>query len=290
MPSQFRKQPGESALKNVRLISIGSLEEKLFFCLSPLLLSSNIKIIFQSYAYPRELTLESIHDISHHLHQTQTRYVIFDLRIHNWRNPHQLERSRFLSQSLQDLCDQLRINHSIILSNGDLFLGNALGIIAEKKEAQKVLKGEGPLDLIKFVLEIGVDILLVTKKAHQRLDAKKSLRDKIISGELSSSRFDFPYKKSLTSLKKGYIHHFVLDKILALRYYLCSTHPETGLILIKKPGDWIAIGDAIVTMYGPKNQQSPVDQETCQKLLALSSKPPHHQPFFLERMGLKIYE
>lgn len=292
MLSQFpgKKLAARKADK-VGLVSIGSIEEKLSFALTPLLLSSGLKLSFyQNYAYPQSLTGELIHKINHQLHQSKIGCVVFDLRIHDWKNLSLLDRTRTLTQPLQDFCEELCISYSIILSNGDLYFGNALGIAAEKIEAHQVLRGEGPRDLTKFILEIGVDIVLMTKKFHQRIDAKKNLRDKIISGEFSSLRLGFPEKSTLTSLKKGYVQSLILDELQALRSHLCSSHPGVGIFFKKKVGDWIAKGDAIMDLYGSSGEKKAVDQKSCQRIFAVGTEPPLHQPLVLERMGLKIQD
>jgi len=277
--------------RKVGLFSIGSLEEKLSLILTPLLQASDLEIsIYQNYAYPRDITDELVHEIDRHLQRKKIGGVVFDLRIHGWKNSSCLKRSRILSRSLQKVCDDLRVSHSIILSNGDFFLGNALGFLAEKMEAQKVLEGKGPLDLNKFVLEVGGEILLMTKKARQRIAAKKILRDKIISGELSATRPNRLKKTLLTSLKEGFVHSLDLGKLNALRSLLCSVHPGIGFFLLKKIGDWIGKGDPIVKLYSPKGQKTPALQAECQKIFVLRNTPLPHQPVILEKMDLKIHE
>ena len=292
MPSQVsRRKSTVSVTKNVALVSIGSVEEKLALVLSPLLLSSGLELSFcKNYPDPRDLTAEIIHEISHQLQQIKMECVIFDIRIHEWKNTTHLKRSRAFSQYIHDHCADLRISHSVILSNGDLYLGNALGDYAEKREVRDVLKGEGPLDLTKFVLEMGVDFLLLTRKMKQRIDAKQSLRDKIISGKLSLSCLDISERTTLTSSTEGYVHHLVLDKLQSIRSFFHSTHPGIGLFLKKKTGDWVAKGDTIVDMYCPKGQKMPVEEETFQRMFVMDNMPPPFQPLLLERMELKIYD
>jgi len=277
-------------MEKVGLFSIGSLEEKTLLVLSPLLLSSNLVLSrHTNFEYPKTLSLELINEIKFSLQKENFKSVVFDLRIHDWTNAPHLKHSRILSQSLQDICDDLQINNSIILSNGGQLLGNAVGVFSEKMEAMGVLRSEGPLDLTKFALEIGTDLLLMTKKACERIEAKKCLRDQIINGEFPSFHLDFTEKRKFLSQKKGYVHHLAMDRLHALRSYLTSAHPGIGLSLTKKPGDWIAKGDTIADVYLPKGQKNPIKQETCQRIFVISNDPPNHQPLILERLGLNIY-
>ena len=289
-PQNPKKKPVSVGAEHAGLISIGSLEDKLPIILTPLLSSSGIILeSCKNFAYPRELSVELIDKIKHQLQKKNIKSVVFDLRIQGWTNTPNLKRSRILSRSLQDFCDNLRINNSIFLSNGDHFFGNAVGRFSEKMEAREVLGGEGPPDLTKLALEIGSDYLLMTQKAHQRIEAKKQLRDKIISGEFTSSRPGFAEKTAIPSRKKGYIHHLALDKLNALRINLSLAHPGLGLVLSKKPGDWVAKGDVVANVYVPEGQRNPIEQRTFQELLVMSHAPPNHQLLMLERLGLNIH-
>lgn len=289
-PQYPRTKPASRGTEKVGLFSIGSFEEKIPFVLSPLLLSLDLVLSrHKNYEYPKNLSVELINEIKSSLQKKNIKSVVFDLRIHDWTNALNLRHSRILSQSLQDICDDFQISNSIILSNGAQLLGNAVGVFSEKMEAREVLRGEGPLDLTKFALEIGADFLLMTKKNHQRIEAKKWMRDKIINGELSSSHPDFTEKTKISSKKKGYVHHLAMDKLHALRSYLSSAHPGIGLSLTKKPGDWVAKGDAIVDVYLPKGQKNPLKQEICQRIFVISNDPPNHQPLILERLGLNTH-
>jgi pyrimidine-nucleoside phosphorylase len=289
-PQGPRTKPASIGTEKAALFSIGSLEEKIPFVLYPLLLSLDLVLCrCKNYEYPKNLSVELINEIKSSLQKKKIKSVVFDLRIHDWINTPCLRRSRILAQSLQDICSDLQISNSIILSNGGQLIGNAVGVFSEKMEAREVLRGEGPPDLTKFALEIGADFLLMTKKTNQRIEAKKWLRDQIINGEFTSAHLDFTEKRILLSQKKGYVHHLAMEKLHALRSYLTSVHPVIGLSLKKKPGDWIAKGDAIVDVHLSRGQKNPIKQETCQRIFVISNDSPNHQPLILERLGLNIH-
>jgi hypothetical protein len=288
-PEGHWKRSGSRLRETVALFSVGALEEKLWFSLCPLLMSSDLILsCYENYAYPRNLTADLIDNIVYSLRKKNIRSVIFDIRIHGWKDESCLKNASILSHSLQALCNDLRINNSFILSNGDLLIGNALGLAAEKREAEDVLMGDGPRDLTKFVLETGADFLLMTKRALHRIEAKMHLRDKIINGEFFSSPVDYKETTTLPSAAGGYVHHLVPDQLCALRSCLSSAHPELSLYITKKPGDWISEGDDIVEMRFPEGVKIPLDQELGQKIFAMSDTPPNHQPLILEKMGLNI--
>jgi len=285
---------------NVGFFSIGSVEEKIPFVLYPFLSSSDVFLcVYKNYDYPEDLSDDVMDEIKSLLHTENMKGVVFDIKVHDWTNTQHLRHSRNLSRSLQDICSDLAINSSAILSNGGQLIGNAVGFFYERMEAREVLRGAGPLDLTKFALEIGADILLMTKRARQRIEAKKWLRDKIINGELSdaaeeilsqaSSCFASTERIKIFSPKKGYVHHLAMNEIHSLKSELASAHPGSGFSLRKKTGDWIEIGDDIVEVYLPEGQNNPLEEEAYKKAFVISTDPPNHQPLILEKLELRLH-
>lgn len=272
-------------MKEAGLFSVGALEEKLSFALPPLLFPYGLRFIFcQNYGYPREFTLKLVHEIECRLRQANPSCAVFDLRIRGWEETSHRENLRDLSRSLQDLCKDLRISCSIVLSNGDLYLGHALGVWAERSEAQDVLRGEGPPDLMKLVLEIGADILMMMKKDCQRFHAKKMLRDKIICGELSSRPQILAEKTIITSSEEGYVQALDLERLLGLQTSLRSFPRGSGLFLLKKPGDWIEKGEPVINLHGPRRCWPPDVRVFYRKIFALGESPPPHHPLIWEKI------
>lgn len=288
--------PIPSNTDKVGLFSIGSLEEKIPFALYPILISSDLTLsLYNKFEYPRRLSFELTHEIKASLMEANARYILFDLRIHDWTNDSTLKRTRLLSRSLKDVCDALRIESSIILSNGGQLLGKALGTLYEMIEASEVSKGMGPPDLTKFTLEIATDLVLMAKKAKHRQDAKKWLKDKIISGELSQTANEAlkqaaPFlegseRRKLSSSTEGYVHHLEMNRLHSLKSKLASVHPGIGFFLLKKTGDRIDVGDDILEVLIPPGIDIPLEIDDFRKTFIISDDPPKFQPFILERLG-----
>jgi thymidine phosphorylase len=293
-------RPISKGAEKVGLISIGSLEVKIPFVLYPLLLSADIVLgVYKNYDYPQDLSVEVINEIKTLLHNEKVKGVFFDLRVHNWTNGQYIRHSRILSQSLQEICRDLEISSSIILSNGGQLIGNAVGAYYEMIEAGEALKGEGPLDLTKFTLEMGADLFIMVKRTQQKIEAKKWLRDKIVSRDLAdvgkemlsqaSSYFDSTEKLKYSSKKKGYIHHLAMSELHTLRSELASNHPGIGFSFIKKTGDRVEKGDDIIEVCLPAGQENPLEEEIFQKAFVISADPPNYQPLILERSGLRLH-
>jgi thymidine phosphorylase len=297
MPSSYPwNSPTSPNVEKVGLFSIGSLEEKIPFALHPFLLSTDLAIgLYKKFDYPIGLSHELIREIKSTLKRKDLKYVIFDLRIHNWTNARYVNRMRLFSQSLKDDCSELGIGSTMILSNGGQLLGKAVGVFCEMIEAYEVWKGMGPPDLTKFTLEIAADLLMMGKRSKHRQEAKKWLRDRIISQEFSDTASEAlkqaaPFfggfeKRTLCSSKDGYVHHLEIKRLHSIKSKLTSAHPGTGFILLKKTGDWIGKGSGIFEVCIPTGKDIPVEAEDFRKTLVISDDPPQYQPFILERLG-----
>ena len=280
--------------EKVGLFSIGSLEEKIPFVLYPLLLSSDIALVVHKIQdFPGDLTSDLTDKIKTSLQKDNVKNIIFDLRIRRWTNTRHFERARLLSRSLKDNCDELGINSSIILSNGDRLIGNTLGTYFEMMEAENARRGKGPLDLTKYALEIGTDILMMTNKARQRLDAKKWLRDRIINSASTedenktnppSPPFLYTTKQiRLAPSQYGYVHRLDMDMLHSLKSEPASHHPGIGFSFLKKTGDRIDPGNDVVEVFLQEGKNIPFEADIFRKMFAISSTPPDYQPFILER-------
>ena len=140
------------------IISIGSHEEKIPFVLPRLMISTGIHLsLSYSIDFPNGKLEELTDRIESILREKRVRGVVFDVRVPGWPGIGQIKTAQVLSQTLREICSRQKISSSAFLSNGCQPLGNLMGIPFEIIEAENVLRGNGPLDLTKFALEIGVD-------------------------------------------------------------------------------------------------------------------------------------
>jgi thymidine phosphorylase len=289
-PQSPGKKTASGRIDKVALITVGCIERKIPYVLYPLLLASDIDLsMYKNYGYPQDLSIELIQEFTVLLRKEKVENAVFDLRIQLGTDASHLRRARNLSRELQDICHDNKINNSIILSDGNQLIGAAVGTLCEMIEAREVLEGKGPPDLIKFSIEIAADFLMMTKKTDQRIWAKKCLRDKILAGDLSPALCDLSKNGKFSSPKKGYIHHLKMDELFRLKSELANVHSEICFSLKKRTGDWVDRGEDLIEFYFPEGQTKTPPARTCQKIFAILSDPPNHQPLILERLGLDLH-
>ena len=204
-----------------------------------------------------------------------------------------------MSRAFQNICENLQINSSIFLCNGHQPLGNALGTTHELIEVGEVLKGKGPLDLRKYALEVGTDLLILTRRFEQKWEAKKFLKDEIIKGN-AVHRFILKTRNSLSHIssmkhlkilspRKGYVHFLSMEAIFETKSKLGSSCPGNGINLLKKVGDKTEKGDHLVEIFGSQHKEMFQMQKDIQKAYRISPKPPDFQPLILEKSGIRFH-
>ncbi len=171
---------------------------------------------------------------------------------------------------------------STFLTDMNQPLGRAVGNILEVKEAIEVLKGEGPRDVLELSLLFGAAILEMAGVAHGD-SAKKKAEDLLISGKAFDKfvelveaqggdvaplyephRFQVaPILLDVKTIKAGYIRGINAEKVGLISGTLGAGRmrkedvidPRVGIILHKKIGDNVEIGEPLATIHGNNDRE-----------------------------------
>lgn len=176
-----------------------------------------------------------------------------------------------------------------IISDMSQPLGFAIGNALEVKEAIKTLKGNGPKDLTKLVLTLGSQMVILAKKAKTINEARAMLQNAINSGKAIAKFKEFvinqggdasivddtdklpqaKYKFELHARQSGYISRMIADEIGVASMLLGAgrtTKEDTidlavGIVLHKKVGDKVNLGETILTIYSNRENIEDVKQK-----------------------------
>lgn len=229
--------------------------------------------------------------------------IVFDVKVGESSPLKTRNEARNFAKFLERICDRLKIRFSFLLSALDQPLGESVGNSLEVIEAIKVLKGNGPLDVLKLALELGSEMHLLANKLKIKTEAKNHLRGKIEGGEalkkfeeiikaqggnpqvIRNSGF-FPHpimRRRVYSPKKGYIHCIKTTEISHLRQEITTSQQErdnSGFLFFKKIGDWIEKGEVMAEVH--LNELKPAIESQLQDAFVLSKNPPEFKPFIIE--------
>ncbi|WP_010301224.1 pyrimidine-nucleoside phosphorylase [Kurthia senegalensis] len=164
-----------------------------------------------------------------------------------------------------------------IISDMNQPLGFAIGNALEVKEAIETLQGNGPEDLTELCLTLGSQMVTVAGHADSLEEARKQLEEVIANGKAldvfkqfieaqggNPAVVDDPtllpqaaYKIDVPAKEAGYVGHIVADAIGTAAMLLGAGRATkeseidlaVGLMLHKKVGDRVEVGDSLATIY-----------------------------------------
>ncbi|QQY80634.1 pyrimidine-nucleoside phosphorylase [Keratinibaculum paraultunense] len=164
-----------------------------------------------------------------------------------------------------------------LITNMDEPLGNAIGNALEVKEAIDVLRGNGPKDLYELCIQLGIRLLLLSKRAKTEEEAKILLEETIRSKtaynkfvELVKYQYgDIDYVKNpellpksdfvieVKSEKDGYVKALNAEEIGKCALILGAGREtmeskidfSVGIVLNKKVDDKVNVGDVLAYIH-----------------------------------------
>ncbi|MBC1418593.1 pyrimidine-nucleoside phosphorylase [Listeria fleischmannii] len=177
----------------------------------------------------------------------------------------------------------VRIGHNVgrktmaVISDMSQPLGYAIGNALEVKEAIDTLKGEGPEDLTELVLVLGSQMVVLANQAENLEEAREKLIAVMKNGQAlqkfkqflenqggDGSIVDAPeklpqakYQIEVPAKDEGFVNEIVADEIgiaaMILGAGRATKEDEidlaVGLMLRKKVGDAVKIGEPLVTIF-----------------------------------------
>jgi pyrimidine-nucleoside phosphorylase len=188
-----------------------------------------------------------------------------------------LDDSRELAKAMVRIGNNVGRRTMAVISDMSQPLGFAIGNALEVKEAIDTLKGEGPEDLTELCLTLGSYMVLLAEKATSVEEAREMLAKAIKDGSAletlkvflrsqggDESVVDDPsrlpqasFKIEVEAKEEGYIAEIIADEIGTAAMHLGAGRATkeseidlaVGLVLKKKIGDQVQVGDSIVTIY-----------------------------------------
>jgi pyrimidine-nucleoside phosphorylase len=200
--------------------------------------------------------------------------------------------------------EAMGINASYFLSPAHQPLGQALGPVHELIEALEILKGRGPLDIKKIVLEQGADLLLLAAHAANRTEAKSTLKTLILRGDALNKIEDiiraqrgYPeivndysrlpavdYQISILARRSGFVTRMRMDGMKRLKAKLTHIHPGAGLHIQKNIGDSVHEDEVLARLHYPESHCPPKLQSEIRSLYDIADRKPDFSPLISEKI------
>ena len=212
--------------------------------------------------------------------------ILLDVKFGSGAFMKDIDQARLLARTMVDIGDHLHRDTRAILTDMDQPLGLAIGNSLEVIEAINTLNGKGPSDLVELCLGAGAIMLMQAKKTSSIEEGRKLLQEKIDNKEALEKLCDlvraqggdesyirdpskFEKAKYIIAIKaenEGYIKQInaleIGDSAMRLgagrATYDDVIDPSSGIVLSKKVGDKVNVGDVLCTVYTNKEDNASI--------------------------------
>ncbi|HEY0827056.1 MAG TPA: pyrimidine-nucleoside phosphorylase, partial [Bacilli bacterium] len=203
--------------------------------------------------------------------------IVLDVKTGNGAFMKTLEESIALAQAMVKIGNQVGRETIAVITDMEQPLGFAVGNALEVKEAINTLQGKGPKDLEELCLVLGAYMLVLGKKAQSYDEAKQMLAISLHNGKGLNKFKQFVAEQGgdphvidqpdllpgashclpVISGAEGYISE-IKAQALGRAAMMLGAGRETkdsvidlgaGLVLAKKAGDKVSIGDVLAELY-----------------------------------------
>ncbi|MFJ8261369.1 pyrimidine-nucleoside phosphorylase [Rummeliibacillus sp. NPDC094406] len=203
--------------------------------------------------------------------------IVLDVKTGDGAFMKTVEDSKMLAHAMVQIGKNVGRNTMAIISDMNQPLGYAIGNALEVKEAIDTLSGKGPKDLTELCLTLGSQMVVLGGHANTIEEARNQLEEVIANGAAldifkkfvkgqggNPAVIDDPsllpqaqYTFEVPAKEAGFISHIVADEIGTAAMLLGAGRATkeseidlaVGLVLRKKVGDAVQVGESLVTIY-----------------------------------------
>lgn len=203
--------------------------------------------------------------------------IVLDVKTGDGAFMKTVEDAKALAEAMVSIGKLCNRKMAAVISDMDQPLGNAVGNILEVKEAIDTLKGHGPKDLEELVLTLGSYMVLFAEKATSLEEARAKLAEtiadktaletfrrfveaqggcgeEVLRPELLPSA---TYVEDVICEDEGFVAKIHTEEIGRISLLLGGGRETkeskidltVGLILQKKHGDYVKVGDSLATIH-----------------------------------------
>lgn len=202
--------------------------------------------------------------------------ILLDVKTGSGAFMKSIEDSITLAQKMVNIGTRAGRKIAALITNMDIPLGNAIGNSLEVVEAVNVLQGHGPEDLTKVSLELAANMLYIAGKGTME-ECKEQAKAAIANGTAIEKLKDMvraqggdvaviedtnnfkkaEYYYEVIARESGTITHINTEEVGIASVALGAGREtkeseidyQAGIILHKKTGDTVQVGDTLATLY-----------------------------------------
>lgn len=236
--------------------------------------------------------------------------IVLDVKTGDGAFMKSFEEAKSLAEAMVSIGKMAGRKMAAVISDMDQPLGNAIGNALEVKEAIATLQGQGPRDLEELVLTLGAYMVLFAEKAETFEQAKEKLKETIKSGKAFETFKAFivaqggreeevlnpellpraAYVENVISEQSGFVSNIQTEEMGRIALLLGGGREtkeseidlSVGLILNKKYGDEVQVGDVLATIYANDREKLSEAKIRVQEAYWITRKKVEKRPLIKE--------
>lgn len=220
-----------------------------------------------------------------------------------------LKQARVLAETMVKIGKVLGRQTVAVLSNMNQPLGRTVGNSLEVLEVIDALQGKGPQDLLEVSKELGAWMMVAAGVVSEAAEGKKQLQTKLDTGEawmkflefieaqggdiqaVKQSRLELSsYHVPFLAKESGYVQEMNAHQVGSLAMLLGAGRETkesvidygAGLVLVKKPGEWVAAGEPVLQLYSSEQEKLANGLRIAAEMINLGKNPPVTGPLIAE--------
>ncbi len=237
--------------------------------------------------------------------------IVLDVKTGSGSFMKTLEDSKELAQMMVDIGKKAGKKMLALITDMDRPLGNNIGNALEVKEAIATLNGNGPEDLTEICVDLAANMLYLTEKGSLvecEEAVKKAIKDgsaletlaKMVKAQGGDEKVIYDpslfetakYSRDVLSDREGYISSVDTEGygVAALVLGAGRNTKEdvidfsAGIVLEKKTGDYVKVGDKIATLYTNEKDKLIEGEKRLLSATVISSQKPAYRPIILAKV------
>lgn len=235
--------------------------------------------------------------------------IVLDVKVGSGAFMKTAEDARALAAEMVKIGKACGRNTAALITDMDTPLGNAVGNTLEVKEAIAVLRGECG-GALRAVCEALATEMLVLFSGMTPADAKKRVRETVDSGAAFAKLREWikaqggdvrciddparfacaPYSMAVKCTADGFVTAMNAEEIGAVASVLGAGRavktdtidPTAGILLAKKTGDRVTVGDTLCTLYTSKRETLAPAAARYAAAIAVGDAPPETKPLIYD--------
>lgn len=235
--------------------------------------------------------------------------LVLDMKVGNGAFMQTLDSARQLAESMMSVARQVGLGMTIVFTNMNQPLGNAIGNWLEMKETEESLRSfeSTPNDIRLLTVELAARMLMLADAQLTLQQAQANVKNVWNNGSALQRFYDLisqqngdwnsavekysnTYQHPILATESGYVSAFLtrelglaaIDLEAGRKVQTDTIDYSAGIILHKKIGDAVEVGEPIATVYGKQELVTPDIAQTIMHCISIAPEAPTPEKLVLD--------